>query len=86
MPDDGGVHDVGVHLLGHVLLGLVDQPFHRQALLALGLLAERFEDLLEPLDLALGLPHVRLDRLLQLGVLAFFAIFGMALRSWASAL
>src|SRR5206468_4030485 len=48
------------------LLALADQPLHRLARLAVGLLAEAAEDLLQPLHVPLGLAAVLAERALQL--------------------
>src|SRR6476661_5428894 len=68
--DQGGVHHVGIHVLLHHLLALLDQPLHGLALLATGGLAEHFEDAVQALDLHFGHGAVILERLLELLVLS----------------
>src|SRR5207244_9808921 len=64
--DESRVQNRGLHVLLQELLGLLDQPFHRDALFRPRAVAHQLEDLLEARDLALGLGEVLLERGAQL--------------------
>jgi hypothetical protein len=63
--DEGGIQGGGVPLHLQDLAAFLDDAFHALALLAFGLVPALLEDLLQPLELGLGLLEVLLERLLQ---------------------
>ena len=77
----GGSQQAGVKrrfalVFVHDLGALIEDSLDCIALLAACRLADLFEDLLQPLDLALGLVVVLLERGTELIRVAAFAIFG----------